>query len=170
MTTMSVEAAAQALREATREVVRRYSTWFIQGVLMVLAGIVALICPFVSTVALVVVLGWLLILSGIVQGISLIGAQNVPNGIGPDCSARSGAVVDHDNRFQRVTQQLCKRPRHNVAWSTGREWNDQSGLRSPNGLRLCHSHLRQKTGSKGADKKSSALHCIFSIAPLRKCE
>jgi uncharacterized membrane protein HdeD (DUF308 family) len=77
---MSVEAAAQALREATREVVRRYSTWYlIQGVLMVLAGIVALIYPFVSTVALVVVLGWLLILSGIVQGISLIGAQNVPN-------------------------------------------------------------------------------------------
>jgi uncharacterized membrane protein HdeD (DUF308 family) len=78
--TMSVEAAAQALREATREVVRRYSTWYlIQGVLMVLAGIVALVYPFVSTVALVVVLGWLLILSGIVQGISLIGAQNVPN-------------------------------------------------------------------------------------------
>ena len=78
--TMSVEAAAQALREATREVVRRYSTWYlIQGVLMVLAGIVALIYPFVSTVALVLVLGWLLILSGIVQGISLIGAQNVPN-------------------------------------------------------------------------------------------
>jgi uncharacterized membrane protein HdeD (DUF308 family) len=78
--TMSVEAAAQALREATREVVRRYSTWYlIQGVLMLLAGIVALIYPFVSTVALVVVLGWLLILSGIVQGISLIGAQNVPN-------------------------------------------------------------------------------------------
>ena len=78
--TMSVEAAAQALREATREVVRTYSTWYlIQGVLMVLAGIVALIYPFVSTVALVVVLGWLLILSGIVQGISLIGAQNVPN-------------------------------------------------------------------------------------------
>ena len=78
--TMSVEAAAQALREATRETVRRYSTWYlIQGVLMVLAGIVALVYPFVSTVALVVVLGWLLILSGIVQGISLIGAQNVPN-------------------------------------------------------------------------------------------
>ena len=78
--TMSVEAAAQALREATRETVRRYSTlYLIQGVLMVLAGIVALVYPFVSTVALVVVLGWLLILSGVVQGISLIGAQNVPN-------------------------------------------------------------------------------------------
>jgi uncharacterized membrane protein HdeD (DUF308 family) len=78
--TMSLEAAAQALREATRETVRRYSTWYlIQGVLMVLAGIVALVYPLISTVALVVFLGWLLILSGIVQGVSLIGAQNVPN-------------------------------------------------------------------------------------------
>ena len=78
--TMSVEAAAQALREATRETVRRYSTWYlIQGVLMVIAGIVALLYPFVSSVALVLFLGWILIISGIFQGISLIGAQNVPN-------------------------------------------------------------------------------------------
>jgi uncharacterized membrane protein HdeD (DUF308 family) len=78
--TMSIEAAAQALREATRETVRRYSTWYlIQGVLMVIAGIVALLYPFVSSVALVLFLGWILIISGIVQGISLIGAQSVPN-------------------------------------------------------------------------------------------
>ena len=76
--TMTIEAAAQALREATRETVRRYSTWYlVQGVLMVIAGIVALLYPFVSSVALVLFLGWILIISGIVQGISLIGAQNV---------------------------------------------------------------------------------------------
>src|SRR6476646_10287753 len=78
--TMSIEAAAQALREATRETVRRYSTWYlVQGVLMVIAGIVAFLYPFVSSVALVLFLGWILIISGIVQGISLIGAQNAPN-------------------------------------------------------------------------------------------
>ena len=45
--TMSVEAAAQALREAMRETVRRYSTWYlVQGVLMVIAGIVAFDLPF----------------------------------------------------------------------------------------------------------------------------
>ena len=78
--TMSVQAAAQALREATRETVRKYSTWYlIQGILMVMAGIVALLYPFVSSVALVLFLGWILIISGIVQGISLIGAQSVPN-------------------------------------------------------------------------------------------
>ena len=78
--TMSVEAAAQALREAVRETVRRHSTWYlIQGALMVIGGIVALVYPFVSSVAVVLFLGWILIISGIVQGISLIGAQNVPN-------------------------------------------------------------------------------------------
>jgi len=75
---MSVQAAAQALREATQATLRRYSTWYlIQGVLMVIAGIVALLFPFVSSAALVLFLGWILIISGIVQGISLIGAQNV---------------------------------------------------------------------------------------------
>ena len=78
--TMSVQAAAQALREATQATVRRYSTWYlIQGVLMVIAGIVAFLYPFVSSAALVLFLGWILIISGIVQGISLIGAQSVPN-------------------------------------------------------------------------------------------
>ena len=73
--TMSVEAAAQALHEATQETVRRYSTWYlIQGVLMVIAGIVAFLYPFVSSAALLLFLGWILIISGIVQGISLIGA------------------------------------------------------------------------------------------------
>jgi len=77
--TMSVEAAAQALREATRETVRRYSSWYlIQGALMFIAGIVALVYPIVSSAALVLFLGWILIVSGIFQGISLIGAQNVP--------------------------------------------------------------------------------------------
>jgi uncharacterized membrane protein HdeD (DUF308 family) len=46
---------------------------------MVIGGIVALVYPLVSSVAVVLFLGWILIISGIVQGISLIGAQNVPN-------------------------------------------------------------------------------------------
>src|SRR5215467_2146940 len=46
---------------------------------MVLGGVVALIYPIVSSVAVVLLLGWILIISGVVQGISLIGAQNVPH-------------------------------------------------------------------------------------------
>lgn len=78
--TISLEAAAQALREAMREAVRRHRIWYlVQAALMLLGGIVALLYPLVATVAIVTLLAWMLILSGIVQGISLIGATSVPN-------------------------------------------------------------------------------------------
>ena len=41
---MSLESAAQAMREAMRETVRRHSLWYlVQGALMVLAGLLALL-------------------------------------------------------------------------------------------------------------------------------
>ena len=77
---MFLDAAANAMREAMRETVKRHSLWYlIQGALMVIAGVLALIYPLVSSVAVVLFLGWLLIISGIVQGISLFDAHNVPH-------------------------------------------------------------------------------------------
>jgi uncharacterized membrane protein HdeD (DUF308 family) len=46
---------------------------------MVLAGVLALIFPAISSVAVVFYLGWLLIISGILQGISLMDVHHVPN-------------------------------------------------------------------------------------------
>jgi len=78
--TMSLEAAAQAMREAMRERVKRRSFWYlIQGGLMILAGILALVYPLVSSLTVVVLLGCVLIASGIVQGISLIDAGDLPH-------------------------------------------------------------------------------------------
>lgn len=75
-----MDAAAAALREAMRETVKRYSFWYlIQGVLLVVAGVLALIYPFIASVAIVFLLGWILIVSGVLQGIGLIGASNVPH-------------------------------------------------------------------------------------------
>jgi uncharacterized membrane protein HdeD (DUF308 family) len=77
---ISLDAAAEAFREAMRETVKRHSLWYlIQGVLLVVAGVLAVIYPVVSSVAVVVLLGWLLIASGVLQGISLIGAGHVPH-------------------------------------------------------------------------------------------
>src|SRR5215469_6500312 len=77
---MTLDAAAAAMREAMRETVKRHSLWYlIQGALMVVAGILALIYPLASSVAVILFLGWVLIISGVFQGISLIGAQNVPH-------------------------------------------------------------------------------------------
>jgi len=77
---ISVDEAAAALREAMRETVRRYSLWYlIQGVLLVVAGVLALVYPFIASVAVIFLLGWILIASGVLQGIGLVGASNVPH-------------------------------------------------------------------------------------------
>ena len=78
--TMSLDAAAQVMREAMRETVRRHSLWYlIQGGVMVLAGVLALVYPIASSFAAVLLLGWLLIISGVVQGISLFDVRKVPH-------------------------------------------------------------------------------------------
>jgi uncharacterized membrane protein HdeD (DUF308 family) len=75
-----LDAAAAAMREAMRETVKKYSFWYlVQGVLMVVAGLLALIYPLIASVAIVFLLAWILIVSGILQGIGLIGAKDVPH-------------------------------------------------------------------------------------------
>src|SRR6516165_10990418 len=77
---MTVESAAEVLRESMRETVKRHSSWYlVQSALMVLAGVLALIYPAISSEAVVFYLGWLLIISGVLQGISLIDVHHVPN-------------------------------------------------------------------------------------------
>ena len=77
---MTLEEAAQVMREAMRDTVKRHSLWYlVQSALMILAGILALVYPAMSSVAVVLFLGWLLIISGVLQRISLIGASHVPH-------------------------------------------------------------------------------------------
>ncbi|MEM7193156.1 MAG: HdeD family acid-resistance protein [Pseudomonadota bacterium] len=77
---ISIDAAAQALREAMRETVKKYSLWYlIQGVLLVAAGILALLSPVFASLGVVFLLAWILIISGVLQGIGLIGARHVPH-------------------------------------------------------------------------------------------
>jgi hypothetical protein len=59
--TMSLDAAAQVMCEAMREKVKRHSLWYlVQGGVMILAGILALVYPVVSSFAAVFALGCLL--------------------------------------------------------------------------------------------------------------
>src|SRR6476659_2423455 len=68
MATIPLEAAAAAMREAMRDTVKRYSLWYLlQGILMVVAGILALVYPLIASVAIIVLLAWILIISGVVQ-------------------------------------------------------------------------------------------------------
>ncbi|HWL05841.1 MAG TPA: HdeD family acid-resistance protein [Xanthobacteraceae bacterium] len=78
--TMSLDAAAEVMREAMRKTVKRHSIWYLlQSALMILAGALAIVFPVLSSVAVVFFLGWLLIFSGLIQAISLIGARAVPH-------------------------------------------------------------------------------------------
>lgn len=76
---ISVNEASGVLREAVRGTIRKRSLLFlIQGGVMIAAGVLALIFPLAMSVGLISLLGWLLIISGIVQIASLYGATQVP--------------------------------------------------------------------------------------------
>lgn len=76
----SVEAASQVLRQAMRQAIEKYSFWYlVQGGLMIVAGVLALIFPLLSAFAMVSFLGWLLIAMGVVQAIGIIGSTSAPN-------------------------------------------------------------------------------------------
>ena len=61
---LSLDAAAEVFREAMRDTVKRYALWYlIQGVLLIAAGVLAIIYPVLSSAAVVVLLGWLLALA-----------------------------------------------------------------------------------------------------------
>jgi uncharacterized membrane protein HdeD (DUF308 family) len=76
----SIETASQIYRDAIRDAIRKYSLWFlIEGFLLAAAGVLAIIFPFIFSVAAVVMLGWLLVITGIFRIIGLLGARHSPN-------------------------------------------------------------------------------------------
>lgn len=77
---ISVKEAAELFRQALRDAVQRHALWYlIQGVILMVAGFLAVIYPAISSFATVSLLGWLLIISGLAQGISLMGTRQVPH-------------------------------------------------------------------------------------------
>ena len=77
--TISVNEASAVLRAAVRDTIRQRALLFLaQSAVMVLAGILALIFPAFASAGILALLGWLLIISGVVQVISLWGATQVP--------------------------------------------------------------------------------------------
>jgi uncharacterized membrane protein HdeD (DUF308 family) len=77
---MTLDDAAKAMREAMRENVSRHWLWYlVQGSVMVVGGVLALIYPVLSSFAVVLLIGWVFIIAGLSQGVSLIGATQVPH-------------------------------------------------------------------------------------------
>ena len=77
---LSVTDAAEVFRQALRDAVRRHALWYlVQGIVVLAAGVLAVLYPAISSFATVSLLGWLLIVSGLAQGIGLLGARQVPH-------------------------------------------------------------------------------------------
>lgn len=77
---MTLDDAAKAMRAAMREnVSRHWLLYLVQGSVMAFGGVLALIYPVLSSFAVVLLIGWIFIIAGLSQGVSLIGATQVPH-------------------------------------------------------------------------------------------
>lgn len=76
---VTVNEASAVLRAAVRDTIRKRALLFLaQSAVMVAAGVLALVFPAFASAGILALLGWLLIISGVVQVISLWGATQVP--------------------------------------------------------------------------------------------
>lgn len=76
---ITVNDASAVLRQAVRDTIRKRSLLFlIQGGVMVVTGVLALLFPALMSTGLIELLGWLLVISGVFQSITLVGATQVP--------------------------------------------------------------------------------------------
>jgi uncharacterized membrane protein HdeD (DUF308 family) len=80
MSNIDLASAAAIYNQAMREAVgRNRMLYLVQAILMVVGGAVAILFPVFASAAFVRFLGWILIASGIIQGLSLLSARNHPS-------------------------------------------------------------------------------------------
>lgn len=63
------------------QTIRKYSSWFtIYGIVLILLGALAILAPGVATLATAILVGWLLLASGIIGLVAVIGAGSAQPG------------------------------------------------------------------------------------------
>lgn len=76
----SLESAAEFYRDALRRTIERYSLLYLsEGALLVIAGLLAILYPLLSSAAIAAPLGWLLIATAVMQGVILFGMRSMPH-------------------------------------------------------------------------------------------
>lgn len=76
----SLESAAEFYRDALRRTIERYSLLYLsEGALLVIAGLLAILYPLLSSAAISAPLGWLLIATAVMQGVILFGMRSMPH-------------------------------------------------------------------------------------------
>lgn len=91
---MSVESTSAQIRSAFKESVRHHWVMFlIEGIVLVLLGILAILAPQIASLAATVFFGWILLLSGVVGLISTWRARHAPGFIWALISALLGIAA-----------------------------------------------------------------------------
>lgn len=76
----SLETAAEIYREALRETVERNTLLYVtEGALLAVIGLLAILYPLLPATSIAVALGWLLIVTALLQGIVLYGMRSMPH-------------------------------------------------------------------------------------------
>lgn len=76
---MSVDSTPAQIRSAFRESVRHHWVMFlIEGIALVLLGILAILAPHIASLAATVFFGWILLLSGVIGLITTLRARHAP--------------------------------------------------------------------------------------------
>lgn len=77
---MTANVEAPLTGSEVHEGVRRHTFLFlIQGILLIVGGVIAFVYPLLTTLAVTLFLGWMMIFGGIVQAISLVVTSRVPH-------------------------------------------------------------------------------------------
>ncbi|CAN7600401.1 hypothetical protein ASC89_14265 [Devosia sp. Root413D1] len=80
MESITLEQAAEAYRTAMHQAVRKYALVYIaEAILLIVAGLLAMLYPLLSGAAIAVPLGWLLIATAALQGVALFGTRQMPH-------------------------------------------------------------------------------------------
>lgn len=80
MESITLEQAAEAYRAAMHQAVRKYALVYIaEAILLIVAGLLAMLYPLLSGAAIAVPLGWLLIATAALQGVALFGTRQMPH-------------------------------------------------------------------------------------------
>ncbi len=91
---MSVESTPAQIRSAFKESVRHHWVMFlIEGILLVLLGLLAILAPQIASLAATVFFGWILLLSGVLGLISTLRARHAPGFVWSLISALLGIAA-----------------------------------------------------------------------------
>lgn len=78
--TIGLDSSPRTTGGAAQHHLTRHSLFYLlEAALLVGAGLFAIIFPVVSSAAFVLILGWVLIISGVVQGLGLISGRSAPH-------------------------------------------------------------------------------------------